>query len=167
MSKFVPEPVPIDLDDVLKTYLDRQFQAIAISSSEESSLNSNSGGSSPNGNVASCYYYPGFEDYVNGVEGLVYGHNIESIEAAGIPELPQTIVNFTNALPNMQENRSHFAFNFSPVDGSGSPVTLKVSSAGSKTVGFIAWKWLENDWVPIPSKELAFTLIVVDMDAGQ
>ena len=34
MSKFVPEPVPLDIDDTLKTYLDRQFQAVAIASSE-------------------------------------------------------------------------------------------------------------------------------------
>ena len=34
MSKFVPEPVPVGIDDALKTYLDRQFQAISIASSD-------------------------------------------------------------------------------------------------------------------------------------
>ena len=119
------------------------------------------------GNVASCYFNPDFTGSVNGVTGLVYGHNIASVEAAGTPELPQTKVNFTDELPNMGVDYSHFAFNFSAVDSSGSPVILKVSSAGAKTVGFIAWKWLANDWVPIDGRKLAFTLVVVDMDSGQ
>ena len=125
--------------------------------------------SNVNGNVASCYYSPGYEPGADGVVGLVYGHNIDRIEVAGNDELPQTRVYFSEEFSDVDSNGmpSHFAFNFTPVDGSGSPVSLKISSADANYVAFIAWKWLDNDWVPIPGKDLAFTLIVVDMAKGQ
>lgn len=124
---------------------------------------------SVNGNVASCYYSPDYTPGADGVEGLVYGHNIARIESAGIEELPQTRVYFSEELSDVDNDGmpSHFAFNFTPVDGSGSPVVLKVSGAQANYVAFIAWKWSEGGWVPIPGKALAFTLIVVDMDKGQ
>ena len=119
------------------------------------------------GNVASCYYVPNFQPGVGGVDGLVYGHNIAKVEAVGSGALAQTHVIFTSVLPDMGNRPSHFAFNFTPVDGSGSPVTLKVSNASDDRVGFIAWKWINDKWESLPGGQVGFTLIVIDMDAGQ
>ena len=121
------------------------------------------------GNVGSCYFNPDFTGGVDGVTGLVYGHNVSDIVEAGTSELPQTRIIFDeSAFPDLGDvAASHFAFNITPLDGSGAPVILKITSAADTYVGFMAWKLNGGTWETMPAKSCGFTLVVVDMDASQ
>jgi hypothetical protein len=115
------------------------------------------------GNVASCYYNP------TANPKIVYSHNVSSVikdpnDLGGF----QTRVVFNNALPDFNgPGYAHFAFNITPVSGTGYPTLITVVAAEREYVSFLSWHLVNEEWVHIPGTEVGFSLMVNDMDAGQ
>jgi len=115
------------------------------------------------GNVASCYWNPTFNPK------LVYSHNVaEVIKDANDPSGNQTRIVFNNALPDFSgPGNAHFAFNVTPVSGTGLPTLVTVVAAEREYVSFLSWHLVNDTWEYIPGTELGFSFMVNDMDAGQ
>ena len=112
------------------------------------------------GNLASCYYNP------ESTPKLVYKHNVADVVAD--PDGNQTRIVFANSLPNFDSpGAAHFAFNLTPVSGTGYPTLMTVTAAQKDYIGFLAWHLVNGTWELIPPTEAGFSFMVVDMDSGQ
>lgn len=116
------------------------------------------------GNVASCYYNTAFLD--QGIQdGIVYEHNIASITASGANG---TQINFANQLDDWTDDLSaHYAFNLTPITLTGKPIIINVVAPTSNYLTFFAYEFNNGVWDPMPAKRASFSLIVIDMFAGQ
>ena len=111
------------------------------------------------GNVASCYWNPSFSDK------LAYSHNVSDVVLN--PEDPtgmQTKVEFT---PGVLDGNPHYAFNLTPVNGTGQATNITVVGVADDHISFLSWHLVGEVWTPIPATELGFSLMVTDMEAGQ
>ena len=116
------------------------------------------------GNVASCYYNTAFLD--QGIQqGLVYKHNIASITASGAYG---TQVNFAYQLDDWLDDLSaHFAFNITPISLTGNPIIINVIAPTSNYITFYAHELVNGSWTLMPATRTSFSMIVIDMFAGQ
>jgi sRNA-binding regulator protein Hfq len=116
------------------------------------------------GNVASCYYNTAFLD--QGIQqGLVYKHNIASITASGANG---TQINFANQLDDWTDDLSaHYAFNITPITLTGKPIIINVVAPTSNYLTFFAYELNNGVWDPMPAQRTSFSMIVIDMFAGQ
>ena len=111
------------------------------------------------GNVASCYWNPTF-----GTK-LAYSHNVADVvvnpaDQSGM----QTKVLFA---PDVFDGDPHYAFNLTPVNGTGQATNITVVGVANDHISFLSWHLVGDEWTPIPATELGFSLMVTDMAAGQ
>ncbi len=113
------------------------------------------------GNVASCYYNPVGG---GGAQALVYKHNVANVvaESDGI----QTKIIFENRLDGA-DTLSHFAFNITPVNGTGNATVLTITQTLPTYLAFLSWQLIGDKWERIPATEVGFSLMVNDMDKSQ
>lgn len=114
------------------------------------------------GNVASCYYNPTGGAF--GQAGLVYKHNVADVVAES--DGMQTKVMFQTPLDG-QATLSHFAFNITPVNGTGQATVLTITQTLPTYLAFLSWQLVGDTWTPIPAREVGFSLMVNDMDKSQ
>ena len=111
------------------------------------------------GNVASCYWNPTFSPK------LAYGHNVaDVIVNPADPGGMQTKIMFT---PGTMDGDPHYAFNLTPVNGTGNPTNITVVGVAADHISFLSWQLIGGTWTSIPATELGFSLMVTDMQAGQ
>jgi len=115
------------------------------------------------GNVASCYYNPTFNPK------LAYAHNVaDVIVDPDDPSNMQTRIVFINELDSIPNSQAaHFAFNITPVSGTGYPTLVTVSAAQKGYISFLSWHLVNGTWEGIPGTELAFSFMCNDMDKAQ
>lgn len=111
------------------------------------------------GNVASCYWNPLFGNK------LAYSHNVDDvipnpIDSSGM----QTRIVFT---PGALDGNPHYAFNLTPVNGTGQATNITVVGVADDHIAFLSWHLVGDVWTPIPGAQLGFSLMVTDMEAGQ
>jgi len=111
------------------------------------------------GNVASCYWNPVFDPK------LAYSHNVLDVvlnpaDSSGM----QTKVLFA---PDVFDGDPHYAFNLTPVNGTGQATNITVVGVANDHISFLSWHLVGDEWTPIPATELGFSLMVTDMAAGQ
>jgi hypothetical protein len=113
------------------------------------------------GNVASCYWNPSF----NPGDRLAYSHNVaDVIVNPDDPSGMQTKVLFADGT---MDGDPHYAFNLTPVNGTGQATNITVVGVANDHISFLAWHLVGEDWTAIPATELGFSLMVTDMQAGQ
>ena len=120
-------------------------------------------GNIEHGNVASCYWNPLFDPK------LAYAHNVaDVIVDPDDPSNMQTRIVFINELDSIPNSEAaHFAFNITPVSGTGYPTLVTVSATQKGYISFLSWHLVNDTWEYIPGTELGFSFMVNDMDAGQ
>lgn len=112
------------------------------------------------GNVASCYWNPSFSS-----GKLAYSHNVADVipnptDQTGM----QTRIVFT---PGALDGNPHYAFNLTPVNGTGQATNITVVGVADDHLAFLSWHLVGGVWTPIPGAQLGFSLMVTDMEAGQ
>lgn len=111
----------------------------------------------PTGNVASCYYKGGSRLYEYNVSdvGKTPGNNFG------------TRITFRNALQG--PTPSHYSFSITPVSIGGLPTNICVTNVQQAYIDFIALEFQNTggDWVYMEGTTADFSLIVIDMEAGQ
>jgi hypothetical protein len=111
------------------------------------------------GNVASCYWNPTFNPK------LAYGHNVaDVIVNPADPNGMQTKILF---IPGTMDGDPHYAFNLTPVNGTGQATNITVVGVAADHISFLSWQLVGGTWTAIPATELGFSLMVTDMQAGQ
>jgi hypothetical protein len=111
------------------------------------------------GNVASCYWNPTFNPK------LAYGHNVaDVIVNPADPNGMQTKILFA---PGTMDGDPHYAFNLTPVNGTGQATNITVVGVADDHISFLSWQLVGGTWTAIPATELGFSLMVTDMQAGQ
>ncbi len=111
------------------------------------------------GNVASCYWNPSF------TEKLAYSHNVADVIANPADQTGmQTKIMFTNGT---MDGDPHYAFNLTPVNGTGQATNITVVGVALDHISFLSWHLVGETWTPIPATELGFSLMVTDMDKAQ
>lgn len=115
------------------------------------------------GNAASCYWNPTF------APKLAYAHNVaDVIVDPDDPSNMQTRIVFINELDSIPNSQAaHFAFNITPVSGTGYPTLVTVSAAQKGYISFLSWHLVNGTWEGIPGAELAFSFMCNDMDKAQ
>jgi hypothetical protein len=112
------------------------------------------------GNVASCYWNPSFQ-----TGKLAYSHNVaDVIVNPDDPSGMQTKVLFDNGT---MDGDPHYAFNLTPVNGTGQATNITVVGVAADHIAFLSWHLVGDTWTAIPGAELGFSLMVTDMQAGQ
>ena len=111
----------------------------------------------PNGNVASCYYKGG---------SRLYEYNVSSVTKTPGNNLG-TRITFRNALQG--PTPSHYSFSITPVSVGGYPTTIHVTNVEQAYIDFVALEFQNTagDWVFMEGTTADFSLIVIDMEAGQ
>jgi hypothetical protein len=109
--------------------------------------------------VASCYWNPTFNPK------LAYGHNVaDVIVNPADPNGMQTKILFA---PGTMDGDPHYAFNLTPVNGTGQATNITVVGVADDHISFLSWQLVGGTWTAIPATELGFSLMVTDMQAGQ
>jgi len=116
--------------------------------------------SQPKGNAASCFWEPS--------GGMKYSHNVkEVIQTAG--NSAGTRVVFDTPLSGVSPD--HYAFSVTGVSGSLSPspypALLSVTNITRDHIDFLTLQYDGSDWAFSEGATTPFSLVVIDMEAGQ
>ena len=147
---------PAELNAVGKTASDLVLLDATVTALVEGVANIDT---NSHGNVASCYWNPTFGT------PLAYSHNITGVIAnPSDPNGMQTRVDFT---PGTLDGDPHYAFNLTPVNGTGRPTIMTVVGVAVDHLAFLSWQLIDSDWTAIPGAQLSFSMMVNDMESGQ